>query len=99
MVFCSIPFSCFDRHIEVLRCSFSVKVVAIGLKSYNLCFAGELSLTNFDAKNLEKIIQKGFSISSNQIQYSIVDQRPKHLMKPVCDKYSVKILAYGALCK
>jgi len=61
--------------------------------------AVELSLTNFDAKHLEEIENSGFSIATNQIQYSILDQRPKQLMKQVCEEHSVKILAYGTLCK
>ena len=61
--------------------------------------AVELSLTNFDTKHLEEVVNQGFNISSNQIQYSIVDQRPKKLMKQFCEKHAIKILSYGTLCE
>lgn len=56
-----------------------------------------LSLTNFDTKHLKIITEMGIRITSNQIQYSIIDKRPEKLMIPYCKKNDIKILAYGTL--
>ena len=60
--------------------------------------AGELSLTNFDTEHLREVVESGVSISSNQIQYSVIDQRPSVLMKKYCEALDIKLLAYGTLC-
>ncbi|CAK8689290.1 uncharacterized protein LOC143458593 [Clavelina lepadiformis] len=59
---------------------------------------GELSLTNFDTEHLREVVESGVSISSNQIQYSVIDQRPSVLMKKYCEALDIKLLAYGTLC-
>ena len=56
-----------------------------------------LGLTNFDTKRIKIIIEKGFKIISNQIQYSILDQRPEKIMIPFFVKYGIQILSYGTL--
>lgn len=58
----------------------------------------ELSLTNFDTVRLQEICSSKICISSNQIQYSIIDQRPKNSMIPFCKDNDIKLLAYGVLC-
>jgi len=56
-----------------------------------------LGLTNFDTKRIKIIIEKGFKIISNQIQYSILDQRPEKIMTSFFMKYGIKIITYGTL--
>ena len=43
------------------------------------------------------MIENGFEIVSNQVQYSILDQRPEKLMTSFFEKYGIKILSYGTL--
>ena len=56
-----------------------------------------LGLTNFDTKRIKIIIEKGFKIISNQVQFSILDQRPEKIMIPFFIKYGIQILSYGTL--
>ena len=56
-----------------------------------------VGLTNFDTERLEIMVENGFKLVSNQIQYSIIDQRPKVKMTPFCQKNNIKLLAYGTL--
>jgi len=66
----------------------------------DLCNKGKikhLGLTNFDTARVEIIVKKGFKIISNQVQYSILDQRPEQLMIPFCQKHGIKLLTYGTL--
>lgn len=56
-----------------------------------------LGLTNFDTKRVKIMIEKGFKLVSNQVQYSILDQRPEKLMSPFCQKHEISLLTYGTL--
>jgi len=56
-----------------------------------------LGLTNFDTERIRIMIESGFQIVSNQVQYSILDQRPEKLMTSFFAKNGIKILAYGTL--
>jgi len=56
-----------------------------------------LGLTNFDTKRVKIMIENGFEIVSNQVQYSILDQRPEKLMTSFFAKHGIKILSYGTL--
>jgi aryl-alcohol dehydrogenase-like predicted oxidoreductase len=65
-----------------------------------LCSEGKIKhvgLTNFDTERVKIIVEKGFRIKSNQVQYSILDQRPEHLMIPFCQKHRIHLLTYGTL--
>ncbi|KAJ3096329.1 hypothetical protein HDU97_006030 [Phlyctochytrium planicorne] len=57
-----------------------------------------IALTNFDTIRLEEIIKHGIPISSNQVQYSIIDLRPDERMAPFCEKHGIKLLTYGTFC-
>ena len=57
-----------------------------------------IGLTNFDTDRIEIMLEQGFKLVSNQIQYSILDQRPQVKMAPFCKKHEVNIFAYGTLC-
>lgn len=56
-----------------------------------------LGLTNFDTERIKIMTDRGFKLISNQVQYSILDQRPEKLMTPFCQKHDISILAYGTL--
>ena len=56
-----------------------------------------LGLTNFDTERIKIIIENNFQIISNQVQYSILDQRPEKIMIPFFIKYGIQILSYGTL--
>lgn len=56
-----------------------------------------LGLTNFDTIHLEEFIKRGIKIVSNQVQYSVLDDRPEQKMIPFCQKNNIKLLCYGVL--
>ena len=56
-----------------------------------------IGLTNFDTKRIKIIIENGFKIITNQVQYSILDQRPEKIMIPYFIKHGIQILTYGTL--
>jgi aryl-alcohol dehydrogenase-like predicted oxidoreductase len=57
-----------------------------------------LALTNFDTEHLQRIIEHGTTIVSNQVQYSLIDRRPEVRMAPLCQARQVWLLTYGTLC-
>jgi aryl-alcohol dehydrogenase-like predicted oxidoreductase len=57
-----------------------------------------LGLTNFDTAHLERILEHGIPIVSNQVQYSLIDRRPEVRLAPACQAHRVWLLAYGTLC-
>ena len=57
----------------------------------------QLGLTNFDAAHLNMVLQSGIRVVSNQISYSLLDQRASTAMTEVCQRHGVKILAFGTL--
>lgn len=57
-----------------------------------------IGLTNFDTDTIEIMLEQGFKLVSNQVQYSILDQRPQVKMAPFCKKHEMSIFAYGTLC-
>ncbi len=56
-----------------------------------------LGLTNFDTDRMQIMVEQGFKLVSNQVQYSILDQRPEAKMVPLCKKHGIKLLSYGTL--
>lgn len=56
-----------------------------------------LGLTNFDTARMQIMVEQGFRLVSNQVQYSIVDQRPQVKMASFCKKHGIKLLCYGTL--
>jgi aryl-alcohol dehydrogenase-like predicted oxidoreductase len=57
-----------------------------------------LALTNFDTEHLQIITDAGIKIVSNQVQFSLIDQRPEVDMVPFCTKHDIKLFTYGTLC-
>jgi len=58
---------------------------------------GHLGLTNFDAAHLRVAVASGIGILTNQVSYSLLDQRAAGDMAAVCQQYGVKILAFGTV--
>ena len=56
-----------------------------------------LALTNFDTERMQVMVDDGIQLVSNQVQYSIIDQRPNVKMASFCKNHDMKILAYGTL--
>jgi aryl-alcohol dehydrogenase-like predicted oxidoreductase len=56
-----------------------------------------LGLCNFDTHHMQKILDSGIAIATNQVQFSLVDSRPLIYMVEVCKKYNLKLLTYGTL--
>ncbi len=56
-----------------------------------------IGLTNFDTERVKIMKEQGYDLVSNQVQYSILDQRPDRAMAPFFAKHGIKILSYGTL--
>ncbi|KAL3850318.1 hypothetical protein ACJIZ3_012200 [Penstemon smallii] len=56
-----------------------------------------VALTNFDTLRLEKILENGIPVVSNQVQHSIVDMRPQQKMAELCKLTGVKLITYGTV--
>jgi len=56
-----------------------------------------VGLTNFDTERIKIMVEQGFKLVSNQVQFSVLDQRPEVKMIPFCKKHDIKLLAYGTL--
>jgi aryl-alcohol dehydrogenase-like predicted oxidoreductase len=57
-----------------------------------------LGLTNFDTQHVQMITDSDVQITSNQVQYSIIDRRPEVKMIPFCKEQNISVLAYGTIC-
>ncbi len=57
-----------------------------------------LGLTNFDTEHLERVLDHGIRVVSNQVQFSLIDRRPEVRMIEVCRESNVKLLTYGTVC-
>lgn len=56
-----------------------------------------IGLTNFDTRRMQIMLDEGFELVSNQVQYSVIDQRPQVEMESFCKKNNIKLLTYGTL--
>ena len=56
-----------------------------------------LGLTNFDTERIKIMVEQGFRLVSNQVQYSVLDQRPEVKLIPFCKRHDIKLLTYGTL--
>ncbi|KAJ4344187.1 hypothetical protein N0V95_006265 [Ascochyta clinopodiicola] len=57
-----------------------------------------LGLCNFDTARLQEVIENGIVAVTNQVQFSLIDARPRFKMGEVCARHNVKLLTYGTLC-
>lgn len=58
---------------------------------------GALGVTNFDTAHLHVALASGIQLASNQVSYSLIDQRARGAMAALCQRYGVKLLAYGTV--
>jgi len=56
-----------------------------------------LGLTNVDTTHLRIAVSSGIAIVSNQVCFSLLDQRAKQGMTELCLKHGVKLLAFGTV--
>lgn len=56
-----------------------------------------LGLTNVDTAHLRMAVSSGIDIVSNQVSFSLLDQRAAQAMVPYCSQHGVQLLAYGTL--
>lgn len=70
------------KHLESLRDEGKIKNVG---------------LTNFDTDRMQIMLDNEIHLTSNQVQYSILDQRPQTKMTPFCQKNKIHLLGYGTL--
>lgn len=56
-----------------------------------------LGVTNFDAAHLRIAVASGIPVITNQVSFSLLDQRAAHGLSAVCLQYGVKLLAYGTV--
>lgn len=56
-----------------------------------------LGLTNVDTVHLRIIVNSGIEIVSNQVCFSLLDQRARHGMTELCLQHGIKLLAFGTV--
>jgi aryl-alcohol dehydrogenase-like predicted oxidoreductase len=56
-----------------------------------------VGLTNFDTVRMREMMDAGAEISTNQIQYSLLDRRPEKVMVDYCRETGVGLLPYGVV--
>lgn len=56
-----------------------------------------IGLTNFNTAHLKMALDSGIPVVSNQVCFSLLDQRAKDEMLNLCESYKIKLLAYGTL--
>ena len=56
-----------------------------------------LGLTNVDTAHLRVVVASGIDIVSNQVSFSLLDQRAAGGLAPFCVERRVRLLAYGTL--
>jgi len=54
-------------------------------------------LTNFDTAHLRIILHSGIEVVSNQVCFSLLDQRPGGGMTELCLEHGIKLLVYGTV--
>ena len=57
----------------------------------------QLGVTNTDAAHVAMLLNSGVDVGSNQVCYSLLDQRARHAMTDLCLKCDIKLLAFGTL--
>lgn len=56
-----------------------------------------LGLTNFDTAHLRMVVHSGIEVVSNQVCFSLIDQRARAEMTELCQEHGVKLLAFGTV--
>ena len=58
---------------------------------------GQLGVTNFDTAHLRIAVASGIPIVSNQVSFSLLDQRASGPMSDYCEAHGVRLVAYGTV--
>ena len=58
---------------------------------------GHLGLTNVDTAHLSIVVHSGIEVVSNQVCYSLIDQRARGDMTDLCLDHGVRLLAFGTV--
>ena len=58
---------------------------------------GLLGVTNFNTAVLRELIDAGYPLVTNHIQYSVLDRRPEQEMIALCQEHDVHLFCYGSL--
>jgi aryl-alcohol dehydrogenase-like predicted oxidoreductase len=77
------------------------RYVDIAFELERLRRAGKIArigVTNFDVPRLKELVEAGIPITSQQVQYSLVDDRPNHGMVAYCRAQNIALLCYGTIC-
>ncbi|MEM7356261.1 MAG: aldo/keto reductase [Acidobacteriota bacterium] len=56
-----------------------------------------LGLTNFDTAHLRVVLESGIEVVSNQVCFSLLDQRAAGAMSALCLEHGIQLLAFGTL--
>jgi aryl-alcohol dehydrogenase-like predicted oxidoreductase/enamine deaminase RidA (YjgF/YER057c/UK114 family) len=56
-----------------------------------------LGLTNVDTAHLRMVVATGIEVVSNQVSFSLIDQRAARGLAPFCAAHGVRLLAYGTV--
>lgn len=56
-----------------------------------------IGVTNFSNARIKELVDAGVSIAANQVQYSVMDQRPFRDLPEVAKKYNIPFLCYGSI--
>ena len=56
-----------------------------------------LGATNFDVPRLSELLDAGVRFVSNQVQYSLIDNRPENGMVDFCAARGIQLLGYGTV--
>ncbi len=56
-----------------------------------------LGVTNMDTAHLRMLLTSGIEVVSNQVCFSLLDQRAASAMSDLCREFGVKLLAFGTL--
>ena len=56
-----------------------------------------IGITNFDTQRIQQLIDAGVEITTNQVQYSLLDRRVESDMTALAQKYNIPFLCYGSV--
>ena len=56
-----------------------------------------LGLTNVDTAHLRIVVKSGIAVVSNQVSFSLLDQRARRGMTELCLQHGIKLLAFGTI--
>lgn len=56
-----------------------------------------VGITNFDTPRIQEMIDAGVKITTNQVQYSLLDRRVENNMTALAKKYDIPFLCYGSV--